>query len=211
MITPEDAQTVSLGDGRTRRRTDNRARIVASFLDLIRAGNVSPSAQAVAERAQVSSRTVFRCFQDMESLNREIVIALRDEFLPRAVLDLSTTDRRERLARLVQNRASMFEDMTPFRLAAEAHRHQSEVLAGDHAFLVAKERERLETAVNPDRALDSLTAEGLSAVTCFDFWRRLRSDQDLSPAQAASVMLASAFAIFDAGPDAGPVSGDAKT
>ena len=201
---------IAAGDGRTRRRADNRARIVTAFLELIRAGDVTPSAQAVAERATVSPRTVFRCFQDMESLNREVVIALRNEFLPRASLDLSTPDRRERLERLVRNRASMFEDMTPFRLAAEAHRHRSPVLSGDHAFLVAMERERLEAAVNPDGALDGLTIEGLSAVTCFDFWRRLRADQNLQPDEAARVMLAVAVAILDAGPDAGPVSGGAK-
>ena len=205
-MTAAIASTTELpGDGRTRRRSDNRARIVAAFLELIRSGNVSPSAQAVAERAKVSPRTVFRCFQDMESLNREIVIALREEFLPRAVLDLSTTNRRERLSRLVKNRASMFEDMTPFKLAAEAQRHRSEALSGDHAFLVAMERERLEAAINPDRALAAATIEALSAVTCFDFWRRLRSDQNLSPAEAARVALAAALAIFDAGPDAGPV------
>ncbi|WP_417476846.1 TetR/AcrR family transcriptional regulator [Maricaulis sp.] len=211
MTTTAGSSTAQSGDGRTRRRSENRDRIVTAFLELIRSGIVSPSAQAVAERAKVSPRTVFRCFQDMESLNREVVIALRDEFLPRAKLDLSTPDRRERLIRLVRNRASMFEDMTPFRLAAEAYRHRSGVLAGDHAFLVAMERERLDSAVNPDGLLDSVTAESLSAVTCFDFWRRLRSDQNLPPEEAARVMLAAALASFDAGPDAGPVSGDARS
>jgi AcrR family transcriptional regulator len=206
VIASEASSAVLPGDGRTRRRSDNRARIVAGFLELIRSGIVAPSAQAVAERAKVSPRTVFRCFQDMESLNREIVIALRDEFLPRARLDLTTSDRRERLSRLVRNRASMFEDMTPFRLAAEAQRHRSDVLAGDHAFLVAMERERLEAAVNPDSALENQTIEGLSAVTCFDFWRRLRSDQSLAPGEAAAVMMAAALAIYDAGPEAGPVA-----
>lgn len=195
----------STGDGRTQRRSDSRARIVKAFLELIRSGTPSPSAQAVAERASVSSRTVFRCFQDMESLNREVVIALRDEFMPRAQLDLSTPDRRERLVRLVRNRVSMFEDMAPFRLAAEAYRHHSPALAGDHAFLVAMERERLEAAINPDAALGTVTIEGLSAVTCFDFWRRLRRDQKLAPDAAADVMMAAAFAILDAGPDAGPI------
>ncbi len=209
MTDTEPSTAIAAGDGRTRRRSASRARIVTAFLELIRSGVVAPSAQAVAERAKVSPRTVFRCFQDMESLNREVVIALRKEFLPRACLDLSTPDRRERLALLVKNRASMFEDMTPFRLAAEAHRHRSPVLSGDHAFLVAMERERLEVAVNPDGALDGLTIEGLSAVTCFDFWRRLRADQNLSLAEAATVMLAAALAILDAGPDAGPVSGGA--
>ncbi|WP_417469111.1 TetR/AcrR family transcriptional regulator [Maricaulis sp.] len=196
-------------DGRKRRRAASRARIVTALLELVRSGVVSPSAHAVAERAEVSPRTVFRCFQDMESLNREIIHALHREFLPRAQLDLSTPDRRERLRRVVGNRASMFEDMTPFRLAAEARRHGSPALQGDHAFLVAMERERLVAAVNPDNALDPQTFEALSATTCFDFWRRLRADQGLTPEPAAGVMLAAALAIFDAGPDAGPVPIDA--
>jgi AcrR family transcriptional regulator len=192
-------------DGRNRRRAANRERIVHAFLELVRAGTPTPSAQAVAEQAGVSPRTVFRCFQDMESLYREIVVALHEEFLPRARLNLDTPDRRERLERLVANRAAMFEDMTPFREAAEIHRFRSPALAGDRAFLVAMERERLETALNPDGAMDPHTMEALCAVTCYDFWSRLRKDQALDPAAAAAVMRSAAMAVLAAGPDAGPV------
>ena len=204
------AETIP-SDGRNRRRANNRAAIIASFLGLVREGVMMPSAQAVAERAKVSPRTVFRCFQDMESLYREIVVALREEFLPRAYLDLNTTDRRERLSLLLANRASVFEDMTPFRLAAEAHRQHSPAISGDKDFLVAMERDRLVTVINPDGALDSLRLEGLSAVTCFEFWRRLRHEQGLDQTRAAEVMRAAAMAILDSGPDVGPVNEPAKT
>ena len=120
------------GDGRAARRQANREKIVTAFLEMVREGVTSPGAQAVAERAHVSPRTVFRCFQDLETLYREIVVALREEFVPRARIDLSTSDRAERLSRLTANRARMFADMEPFRNAAEAHRHLSTTLAEDH-------------------------------------------------------------------------------
>lgn len=193
------------GDGRAARRTANREKIVAAFLELVREGLPSPGAQAVAERAGVSPRTVFRCFQDLETLYREIVVALREEFLPRARIDLDTPDRTERLSRLTANRASMFADMEPFRNAAETHRHLSDALSRDHAFLVAMERERLATAIDPDGALAPDTVEALNAVTSFDFWRRLRLEQGLDIVSAGRIMSATAQAVLAAGPDAGPV------
>jgi len=201
----QEDSLIQMEDGRNRRRTANRERIVEALLQLIRAGSLSPSSQEVAEKAKVSPRTVFRCFQDMETLYREISSALHKEFLPRASLDLDTPDRRLRLHRLLINRASMFEDMRPFRLAAEAHRHLSPALAQDHAFLAMMEKSRLVTVINPDSAMDETVFQGICAVTGFDFWRRLRIDQELDCAMATEVMTNSAFAIFDTDETAGPI------
>ena len=55
-------------DGRRLRSQDSRARIVAAMLDLIREGEIAPSAELVASRANVGLRTVFRHFKDMDSL-----------------------------------------------------------------------------------------------------------------------------------------------
>lgn len=200
-----EAASTPAGDGRAARRTANREKIVAAFLDIVREGVPSPGAQMVAERAGVSPRTVFRCFQDMETLYREIVVALREEFLPRARVNLDTPDRAERLRRLTANRASMFADMEPFRRAAEAHRHLPGAQGDDHAFLVAMERERLRIVVNPDQALAPDTFEALNAVASYDFWRRLRVEQGLEKSSAGRVMAAAAQAVLAAGPDAGPV------
>ena len=192
-------------DGRRARRSASREKIVQAFLALVRDGVSEPGAHSIAHKAGVSPRTVFRCFEDMEALYRELTAALRDEFLPRARLDLNTTSRAERLTRLLKNRASMFADMEPFRLASERYRHRYASLGEDSSFLITMERERLRIVMNPDGAIAGDHFEALAAVTCFDFWRRLRVEQTLSKSAAARVMSAAAHAIYAAAPDPGPV------
>src|SRR5947209_16703757 len=68
-------------DGRRRRAQDSRARIVAAMLEIVHAGEVSPSAEQVAARADVGLRTVFRHFRDMDSLYREMTVAIEAELM----------------------------------------------------------------------------------------------------------------------------------
>ena len=72
--TPKPAE-----DGRRRRGEDNRAKIVAAMLEIIHAGEIAPSAELVAQRADVGLRTVFRHFQDMDSLYREMSVVIGKE------------------------------------------------------------------------------------------------------------------------------------
>ena len=51
------------------------------MLELVRAGAISPNAEEVAERAGVGLRTVFRRFDDMDSLYREMAKAMRPRCL----------------------------------------------------------------------------------------------------------------------------------
>ena len=75
-------QATAMFDGRKVRRRNNRRRIVAAMLELVRDGAISPGAEEVAERAGVGLRTVFRHFDDMESLYREMAEAMRHELQP---------------------------------------------------------------------------------------------------------------------------------
>ncbi|MCR9130410.1 MAG: TetR/AcrR family transcriptional regulator [Alphaproteobacteria bacterium] len=197
-----DAQPV---DGRHARRDTNRDRIVKAFLELVRAGVSEPGAHTIAHKAGVSPRTVFRCFEDMEALYCELTAKVRDEFLPRARLDLNTTDRAERLERLLKNRISIFADIEPFRFAAEPYRHRYAGVAEDMRLLVQVERERLVLVINPDGALDRDYFEALQAVTSFDYWRRLRIDQALPRTKAGHVMSIAARAVYRSAPDPGAV------
>jgi AcrR family transcriptional regulator len=197
-----DTQTV---DGRHARRDANRDRIVEAFLELVRAGVSEPGAHTIAHKAGVSPRTVFRCFEDMEALYCELTARLRDEFLPRATLNLNTSDRAERLERLLKNRIAIFADLEPFRFPSERYRHRYAAVAEETALLVKTERDRLTLVVNPDSALDPDLFEALSAVTSFDLWRRLRIEQGLSKARAGRAMAAAARAVYAAAPDPGPV------
>ena len=59
-------------DGRLTRSRVSRANIVAAILALVGNGKVNPSAARVAERAEVELRSVFRHFDDMDALYREM-------------------------------------------------------------------------------------------------------------------------------------------
>ncbi|RYD83835.1 MAG: TetR/AcrR family transcriptional regulator, partial [Sphingomonadales bacterium] len=56
-------------DGRRQRSNRSRDQIVRAMIDLVRAGEMQPAAARVAEKANVGLRTVFRHFEEMETLN----------------------------------------------------------------------------------------------------------------------------------------------
>src|SRR5215470_9153290 len=89
-------------DGRRQRTSTSRGRIVAAMLDLAREGELTPSAETVAERAGVGRRTVFRLFSDMESLYREMhaIMMLRIEDIKAIPVKGDTAA--ERLAGIVE-------------------------------------------------------------------------------------------------------------
>lgn len=173
-------------------------KIVHAFKELVREGDASPSAAAVALRAGVGARTVYRCFEDMETLYREMTAVLHAEFLPRTLDGLDGLDRPERLARLVENRCRLYRDAEPFLFASEQHRHRYEALARDYDFLRAMEREKLSELIDPDRAWPGDDFEALAGIVCFGFWRRLRVEQSLSQDAASRIMRKTAFAVLGA-------------
>src|SRR5260370_30652909 len=91
-------------DGRRRRGEDNRAKIVAAMLDIIHAGDLAPSAEQVAQRADVGLRTVFRHFQDMDSLFREMSVVIMRELHSAAETPFPSEDWRERVVELLERR-----------------------------------------------------------------------------------------------------------
>lgn len=178
-------------DGRRRRRgQDNRARIVAAMLELVRSGDATPSAEQVAARADVGLRTVFRHFQDMDSLYREMSRAIEGELRPMIEQPLEGEDWRARLRDLVGRRAQAFERIAPFRRAAEAVRHRSKFIGTDYARMVVTLREILKAALPDEVLTDPLRFEALELVMSFEAWSRLRREQNLSPEAARDVVQA---------------------
>lgn len=183
-------------DGRKARRARSRLKIVHAFKELVREGVAAPSAAAVAAKAGVGLRTVYRCFEDMGTLYQELIAVLHDEFQPRTLPDLDTEDRAIRLSQLLANRTAVFSDLEPFLLASEAKRHAYKALDDDYGYLLRLERERLQAVINPDNHLPGELFEALHGVTSFSFWRRLRVEQDLSQDQAGRVMARAATSLL---------------
>lgn len=175
-------------DGRHLRAEASRARIVAAMLELIRDGNPAPSAEAVAERAGVGLRTVFRLFNDMDSLYREMHAMMLARLAPIAAEPVVGDSWRERLRNLIHRRVRLFEEMMPFQVAADAQRARSPFLNKAHESLVRLQRS-MATALLPDEIkADAVLVEMMDLVMSFDSWRRLRLDQTLSMEQAEQVI-----------------------
>jgi AcrR family transcriptional regulator len=100
-------------DGRRARSQRSHDAVVEALLDLLRAGSVQPSAAEVAERAGVSVRTVFRLFEDLDSL---VEIAIEQQWERIGPLhdapDASGT-RAERVAALAHQRIAIHDAIAP--------------------------------------------------------------------------------------------------
>ena len=184
-------------DGRRQRGQDNRARIVSAMMAIIRDGQISPSAEQVAARADVGLRTVFRHFQDMDSLYREMSAVIEVEL--RAIIEppLKGETWPERVLELVGRRAVAFETIAPYRRSADAFRHRSKFLGRDADRLSTELRTKLERALPPEVTGDPLKLEALDLLMSFEAWSRLRREQGLSPQRAREVLEAALRRLMD--------------
>jgi AcrR family transcriptional regulator len=184
-------------DGRRRRGQDNRAKIVAAMLEIIHAGEVVPSAEQVAQRADVGLRTVFRHFQDMDSLYREMSVVIKGELRDVADAPFRSKDWRERVIELIERRARAFEKIGPFLRASMVFRYRSKYLEVDNTRLVVALRDILERQLPPEIARDPLKLEILDLLLSFETWSRLRREQGLTPTRARETLEAAARRLLD--------------
>jgi len=188
----------SPSDGRRQRSANSRRRIVEALIELIRGGNLAPSAEAVSRQADISLRTVFRHFDDMDSLYQEMSAAIEAEVLPIAAAPLPEVAWPALLEELIGRRARVFERIMPFRLAAGLRRHQSDLLERRHREFSAQQRRVLIQVAPPALATDSARFEALDLLLCFESWHRLRADQGLTVTQAQAVLRTACLALSGA-------------
>ena len=175
-------------DGRRERGRSSHKRIVAAMMDLIEGGDLMPSAARVAEEAGVGLRTVFRHFDDMDSLYREISRIVADRIWPVITAPYADADWRANVRDLTRRRARVFETMLPFRLAANVKRFQSPYLMGPYAPVVTTERDPVLRLLPAEVRSDRYFVEALCAALSFQNWRAIRQDQGLSVEDAGAVV-----------------------
>lgn len=194
-MSSESAPTAS--DGRRRRGQDNRARIVAAMLEIIHAGEISPSAEQVAQRADVGLRTVFRHFQDMDSLYREMSVVISSELHQAAKTPFQARDWRDRVVELIGRRAWAFEKVGPYLRASAVFRFRSKFLEADHAAFTTALRSALKRQLPAEVARDQVKVEALDLLLSFEVWSRLRREQGLAPKRAREVLEAAVRRLLD--------------
>lgn len=177
-------------DGRRKRSEISRDKLVAAIIALVGEGELSPSAEAVAERAGVGLRTVFRHFGDMEALYAAMQARLQVEYADWQD-PFVAADWRGQLAELTGRRLRTYERLLPYKRAADAHRHASATIRCQYAGVRAAMRARLLSVLPPALGEDAVARETIDLMLSFETWQRLRDEQGLTPEAARAVVLAS--------------------
>lgn len=175
-------------DGRRQRSNRSREAIVLAMIDLIRAGEMSPAAARVAEKANVGLRTVFRHFEEMDTLNREISAIVEAEIMPLIEKPFAGKTWRQQLGDLLDRRAQIYERIMPLKIAGSLQRFRSKFLMDDYNRFLKMERHGLKRVLPQKIMDDAVLFSAIELATGFQAWRRLRHDQGLSAKDALAVL-----------------------
>jgi TetR/AcrR family transcriptional regulator of autoinduction and epiphytic fitness len=180
-------------DGRQARSERTRGAVAEAMLDCLQEGILRPSAKQVAERAEVSTRAVFRHFENMDSLFEqvcELQIERVDRQLP-LIVEEGTLD--ERIQSLVANSVARNQITSPVRRAAILTEPFSKQLRDRYAWFrsVLRRQVRASLASELD-ALDETARRDIvaavAALLSFGYWDELKSHEKLSTAATRRVI-----------------------
>jgi AcrR family transcriptional regulator len=186
----DDAGPASPGrDGRTSRSARTREAVVDALQALIVAGDPRPNAQRIAERAGVSTRTVFAHFASLDDLYR--VAVERATALVLALLSPIDAGRPldDRIEEIVDQRARVAEEIGPLRRAASLQEPFSPTLAEARRFARQASYEQVERVFagelsRLDPGARRRCTAAVDALISGDAWDLLRQTHVLSPDDA---------------------------
>jgi TetR/AcrR family transcriptional regulator, regulator of autoinduction and epiphytic fitness len=175
-------------DGRTARAERTRKAIVDAHLQLIREGDLRPTADRIAKLAGVSLRALWSHFADMEALFAESgqrILEERDGAHQPISAALPLADRIDAYCR---QRARLLEQIGPAAKAASLKEPFSETLRRYRRLHVVRIREELATLFAAEIGGDEQALDALTAVSMWPTWSAWREVMDLS-AEAAQATL----------------------
>jgi AcrR family transcriptional regulator len=189
-VAAEAGNTMVRTDGRNRRAAETRRKIIAAAKAMISETSVAPTVVGVAKRADVSVRSVFQHFHDVESLFVTVMDSIRADLVipefPSASRPLAA-----RVEELVKAFTEMFDKVVPLRVAAGQF--------VDHPALVERSQQARnelraatfevfapEFAVLSEQGREEL-ADAIGAALSLDAWIVLRRRDGLSLERAAAV------------------------
>ncbi len=176
-------------DGRRQRSERSKQAIIEAMLDMITEGNLIPTAQQVSERAGVGIRSVFRHFEDMES-----IFLMADETRRQRYEDVFLGgDRKgtlqQRIQHAVEQRAKGYELYGNVMLSTLAMRWRYAAVHNNYARYQRGLRKNLDDWLPELDKLDPVAREAVDGIASFEFWNRLRDHQELGEKAAIEVVV----------------------
>lgn len=190
----ERAGDLSVVDGRRIRSQRSRSAVARALLDLVRETRQMPTMDAVADRANVSRRSVFRHFADTNELIIAATQLQRDEVFARFhSRDISSLPEPELITAVAQRLGRLWEYISPVRDVARSMRAQNPVIdrmlredEGTHRnYLNTVFSTSLSLAAEADR---ELFLRSMVLASSWPTWIGMRRDQQLTVVEARRVM-----------------------
>ncbi len=181
-------------DGRIARSVRTREAVVDALLELLNEGDLQPTAQRIAQRANVSLRLVFHHFEDLETIYTEVQRRQIERTAPMFHPAISPAGPlTKRVTELVAQRTRILEFISPVRrhavLRAPFAPTIAKLLAGAREMArdqVAEVFERELNAMPVAERRDVLNA--LAVAMSWEAWEFMRRQQGQSEADARRVM-----------------------
>ncbi|SNY06326.1 TetR/AcrR family transcriptional regulator [Paractinoplanes atraurantiacus] len=189
-------------DGRTARSERTRNAIVDAHLQLIREGDLRPTADRIAKQAGVSLRALWSHFADMEALftaSGRRVLEIRDAAHKPVSPELPLA---ERIDAYCRQRTRLLEQIGPTAKAAALKEPFSETLQRYRRLHVERVRAELGTlfAVEVDGNDELLNA--LTAISMWPTWSTWRETMNLSVPAARAALSRTITSLLQVAPSA---------
>jgi AcrR family transcriptional regulator len=181
-------------DGRRAWRDRNLKAVVDALLDLFAEGNLRPGADEIAARSGVSRRSVFRYFDDLDSLDRVALERQADRVSHLLDLaDLGEGAIEDRIDRLIAQRLRLFEAILPVARVSRLRAPFEPVVAdglvrGRRQFRRQVERHFADELGSLGRSQRNATLGAAEVLCSFEAYELLRLGQEQTPKQIGEVM-----------------------
>ena len=181
-------------DGRLARSQRTREAVVDALLELLNEGDLQPTAQRIAQRANVSLRLVFHHFEDLETIYAEVQRRQIERTAPMLHPAISpTAPLNKRITEMVAQRTRILEFISPVRRHAVLRAPFAPTIA--NLLAGAREMARDQIAEVFERELIAMPAaerrdvlNALAVAMSWESWEFMRRQQGQSEADARRVM-----------------------
>lgn len=186
---PRTDNIASKPDGRRLRSNRSRQLIIESMLELIKQGNLVPTAQQVADHANVGIRSVFRHFEDMESIFETASELCHTEYRGLFIGGDRSGSLQERILHATECHANAYETMSNMILSGSARQWNSEVLQKSYIAYQHQLRRDLDEWLPELESLTESKRQAVDGIASFEMWHRLRNIQSLGKTDSIEIIV----------------------
>ena len=171
-------------DGRIARGERTRLSIADALYELLADGAENPSGRDIAERANVSLRSVFQHFDDIEAVYSELITRQHERVAPFLEPINKDIPLNERVEIFIENRDSMFALAAPLRRSMGTYRgvKTSHTIRRAMTYLHRAQREQIAQSFEPELNGNEQLLLQLEVCLSFETWNQFTSQHGLSRA-----------------------------